>query len=315
MLILNYHETAARLPMLACIDVMEQAFRLLAEGQVYHPPRQWIDPAGALGSLLLMPSYLGGAEPVYGLKTLTIFHQNTAMGLEAHQGAVLLFSGKTGELLALFDASAITAIRTAAVSGLATRLLANPTASVCALLGGGVQARTHLAAMACVRPLSEVRIVSRSLENAQKFVETEQSKYDFPLLALPSAESAVRSADLVVTTTTSHTPVLHGEWLQAGTHVVAIGAYRPTTREVDTATIQRARVFVDSRQQCLQEAGDLAIPIQEGAFSADGIVAELSELVSGQVMGRTDASQITFFKSVGLPVEDLAAAQYIYNQP
>jgi ornithine cyclodeaminase len=301
--------------MSACIDVMEQAFRLLAEGQVYHPARQWIDPVGALGSLLLMPSYLGGAEPVYGLKTLTIFHQNTALGLEAHQGAVLLFSGKTGELLALFDASAITAIRTAAVSGLATRLLANPTASVCALLGCGVQARSHLAAMACVRPLREVRVVSRSWANAQKFVESEQSKYDFPLLAMQSAESAVRSADLVVTATTSHTPVLHGEWLSAGAHVVAIGAYRPTAREVDTATLQRARVFVDSRPQCLQEAGDIAIPIAEGAFSADGILAELSELVAGQVVGRTTANQVTFFKSVGLPVEDLAAAQYIYNQP
>ena len=252
------------------------------------------------------------AQGAYGLKAICVFPGNPRRGLDAHQGATLLYSGETGELLAAMNASAITAIRTAAVSGLATRLLARPDAGDLAILGSGVQARAHLAAMAAVRPLRRARVASLTPVHAAQFVAEQAPRYPFPVVAVANAAAAVEGADLIVTATTSAEPVLRREWLAPGSHINAVGAFTPATREVDSATVSGASLFVDSREAAQNEAGDYLIPLREGAIAPDHIRAELSELVGAHRPGRTAAGELTLFKSLGIPVEDLFAAQYLY---
>jgi ornithine cyclodeaminase len=214
----------------------------------------------------------------------------------------------------LGNASAITAIRTAAVSGLASRLLANETAGDLALIGAGVQARTHLAAMAAVRPLRRVRVASRSLASAQKFVASVIDRYNFPIEPVETVEAAVRGADLIVTATTAAEPILRRDWLGPGTHLNVVGSSIPTTREVDTATMAAASLFVDRRESTLNEAGDYLFAMREGAIGPDHIRAELGELLLGSKAGRRWPEEITLFKSLGLAVEDVASAEYLYRQ-
>jgi ornithine cyclodeaminase len=214
----------------------------------------------------------------------------------------------------VMNASAITAIRTAAVSGLATRLLAREDAGDCAIIGAGVQARTHLAAMRAVRQLRRVRVASRTFAHAQKLAEECGPGAPFPIEAVATAEEAVRGADLIVTATNALEPVLQREWIPPGAHINAVGAYTPTTREVDGATVAAARLFVDQREAALQEAGEILLPMQAGAFGPEHIQADLGELVTGKRPGRASADEITLFKSLGLPVEDAAAADYVYRK-
>jgi ornithine cyclodeaminase len=251
---------------------------------------------------------------VYGLKAVCVFPQNTAIGKDAHQGSVMLFSGETGELLALMNASAITAIRTAAVSGVATKLLARDDAGDLALIGAGVQAHTHIAAMACVRPIRRVRVASRNVQHAAKFAEEMRARYLFPIEAVGSVESAVRGADLIVTATTAREPILKREWISPGAHLNVVGSSIPTTREVDTATMAAASLFVDRRESTLNEAGDYLFAMREGAIGPEHIRAEIGELVIGAKPGRTSPDEITLFKSLGLAVEDLASAEYVYRK-
>jgi len=262
----------------------------------------------------LMPTYKQSNPPSYGLKAICVFPKNAAIGKDAHQGGVLLFSGETGELLALINASAITAIRTAAVSGVATRKLARADASELAIIGAGVQARSHLEAMACVRSLKHVRVVSRSAVHAQEFASDLSGAYPFPIEAVPTAEAAIRAADLIVTVTTSYDPVVKSEWLAPGVHINAVGTYSPKAREVDGATMARAAVFVDRRESALNEAGDYLLAAAEGLIDADNIRGELGEVLIGAKVGRQSDDEITLFKSLGIAVEDLAAAEYVYQQ-
>ena len=312
--ILNQTEVAALLPMEACIPVMTEALTALAKGQVHQPLRMLVRPPDATGLMGLMPAYMSGKRAMYGLKAVCVFPQNPAIGKDAHQGSVMLFSADTGELLALMNASAITAIRTAAVSGVATQLLALEKAADLAIIGSGVQARTHLAAMAAVRPLKRVRVISRKLENAQKFTTEMAAIYEFPLEAVESVEAAVKEADLIVTVTTAAEPILRRDWLAPGAHLNVVGSSIPTTREVDTATMAAAGLFVDRRESTLNEAGDYLFAAQEGAIGPNHIKAELGELLTGEKSGRTSAHEITLFKSLGLAIEDLAAAEYVYRQ-
>jgi ornithine cyclodeaminase len=243
-----------------------------------------------------------------------VFPGNTAIGKDAHQGSVMLFSAATGELLALLNASAITAIRTGAVSAVATRLLARADAGDLAILGTGVQARSHLAALACIRPLRRVRVASRSFEHARAFAEEHASRYPFPIEPAASAEAAVRGADLIVTATTAAEPILRRDWLVPGAHINAVGSSIATTREIDTATMASAALFVDRRESTLNEAGDYLFAMREGAIGPEHIRAEVGELVSGSQPGRSAQDDITLFKSLGLAIEDLAAADYVYHQ-
>jgi ornithine cyclodeaminase len=222
--------------------------------------------------------------------------------------------GTTGQLHALVDASAITAIRTAAVSAVATRVLARQDARVLAIIGAGVQARRHLMAIPLVRPIERVLVAGRTPERAMAFIAAQQSETRCHLEAAASAEAAVREADIVVTTTTAREPVLAGAWLRPGTHVNAIGASRPTHREIDTATWAAALAFVDRRESLEREAADYQQARDEGAIGPEQIPGEIGDLLLGRIPGRTSPEQITLFRSLGLAAEDLAAAQYVVDR-
>jgi ornithine cyclodeaminase/alanine dehydrogenase-like protein (mu-crystallin family) len=306
-LILDDKQVTELLTMPACIKVMETALSGLARGAYQKPP-------GAAGLLGLMPAYRADAAGggAFGLKAVAVFNGNPAIGLDSHQGAVLLFSGTTGEPMAVMSGSAITAIRTAAVSGVATKLLARENAEDLAILGSGVQARTHLEAMSIVRPVRRVRVASGSLESARRFAKESAARYTFPIEAVATAEQAIRGADIIVTATNASEPVLKREWIADGAHLNVVGSSFPRAREVDTATMAASRLFVDWRESTLNEAGDYLTPAAEGAIGPDHIVAELGEILIGKAQGRATPGEITLFKSLGLATEDLASAEYLY---
>ena len=314
LLILNHSEVEHLLPMSECISAMEEAFTALARGEAHQPLRTIFRPPEVKGVLAMMPTFRGSPSPLFGLKAICVFPGNAAIGKDAHQGGVMLFDGVTGELLAVVNASAITAIRTAAVSALATRLLAREDAGDLAIIGTGVQARSHLVAMNCVRPLRRVRIASRNFDNAQRFANEMQPQFSTLLEPLETVQAAVRGADIIVTATTSREPVLQREWISDGAHINAIGTFSPRAREVDTATMVVARLFVDARESALNEAGDYLIPANEGVIGPEHMRADLGEVVIGVHPGRTSPAEITLFKSLGLALEDLAAAAHVYQK-
>ena len=309
--VLTATEVTALLPMPVCIDAMAQALESLARGEAHQPLRLVFAPPAAAGLMAFMPSYRGGRQPAFGLKAIGIFPGNAARQMDPHQGAVALFDGETGELRALMNGTAVTAIRTAAVSALATRLLAREDAGDLALVGSGAQARTHLEALACVRPLRRVRVASRRAGRARRFAEEMSQVSKIVIEPMSSVEAAVCDADLVVLATDSAEPVVKREWIAAGTHVNAIGASLPTRREVDSATMASSRLFVDRRESTTHEAGDYLIPLGEGAIGPDHIQGELGEILTGARRGRGSRDEITLFKSLGLAVEDLAAAAVV----
>lgn len=314
LLLLTHAEVEQLLPMSECIPVMEEALAALARGEAQQPLRTIFKPDGVRGVMAMMPTFRGGNEPLFGLKAICVFPGNAAIGKDAHQGGVMLFDGETGEPRALVNASAITAIRTAAVSGLATRVLAREDAAELAIIGAGVQARTHLSAMACVRPIKRARIASRTHDSAQKFAKEMQPKCPFPVEPVEGAEAAVRRADLIVTATISREPVVQREWISPGAHINAVGTFSPSAREIDTATVAAATLFVDRRESALNEAGDYLLAAKEGAIGPDHIRAELGEVLVKSHPGRTSRDEITLFKSLGIAIEDLAAAAYVYQK-
>jgi ornithine cyclodeaminase len=314
LLVLSHTEVEQLLPMQECIDVMEEALIVLARGEVHQPLRTIIRPPDAKGVMALMPSFRAGEAPIFGLKAICVFPGNAAIGKDAHQGGVLLFSSETGELLALVNASAITAIRTAAVSAVATKFLAREDATELAIIGVGVQARPHLEAMACVRELKRVRVAARRSESAQRFAGELQAKFPFPIEPVENAEAAARRADIIVTATTAREPVLKREWISPGTHINAIGTFSPKAREIDTATMAAATLFVDRRESALNEAGDYLMAAKEGAIGPEHVRAELGEVLTSAHSGRTSREEITLFKSLGLAIEDLAAAAHAYRK-
>src|SRR5262249_49253953 len=285
-LVLNHDEVTKLLTMPECIGVMEEALAALAKGEVFMPLRMIVMPPGAAGDVALMPSYRGGSNAAYGLKAVCFFRGNPERGLDSHQGGVLLFSAETGQLQALMDASAITSIRTAAVSGVATKLLANDGECELALIGCGIQARAHLESMACVRNISRVRVAGRSKENAQEFADEVRHKYSFPIDAVDSVEEAVRRAGLIVTATTAERPILKREWIEPGTHLNVVGSSIPTTSEIDGATIAESSLFVDRRESTMNEGGDYLAAVREGLIGPDHIKAEIGELLIGAREGR-----------------------------
>jgi ornithine cyclodeaminase len=262
----------------------------------------------------LMPSYRSAARPIFGLKAICVFPGNPAQGKDAHQGAVLLFSAETGELMAMENASAITAIRTAAVSAVASDLLARKDAGVLAIIGAGIQGRAHLEAISRVRKLASVRVADKDMGRTEKFVEEATARYSFPVVAMKTIETAVRGADMIVTVTSSSEPVIRREWVADGTTINAVGACTPTTREIDSRTVAASKLFVDSRAAVLQESGDYLLALKDGAIGPDHIRGEIGEILLGSRPGRTTDEEIILFKSLGLAVEDLAAAEYAYRK-
>ena len=314
LLVVGAAEVERLLPMPACIEAMDAVLGALARGEALQPLRLMLRPEAAPGLMAVMPAWCGGTEPAFAVKVVGVFHGNAAHGLESHQGAVMLFSGETGQPLAVLDAGAVTAVRTAAVSALATRLLAGPEAADLAILGSGVQAASHIEALSCVRRLRRVRVASRDPERARAFAARHASLHEFPVEAAGSAELAVRGADLVVTATSSAVPVLKRAWLSEGAHLNLVGASLPDRREVDAATVAAASLFVDRRESAESEAGDYLLALREGAIHEGHIRAELGDVVVGRHPGRRSADEITLFKSLGLAVEDLAAAALVYRR-
>jgi ornithine cyclodeaminase/alanine dehydrogenase-like protein (mu-crystallin family) len=311
MTILNHHDVERLLPMAECIEVMAQALAGFQRGEWTQPLRSVFPPPNAQGIMAWMPAHHSGDDPIFGMKLLCVVPGNPARGLDGHQGAVLLQDGVTGEPVAMINASAITAIRTAAVSAVATRLLARAESRVLAIVGAGVQARRHLESIALVRPIDQVRVVARTPETAHAFAEARRPFFAGAIKVVGSVQDAVVGADIVVTATSTRTPVLEAAWLSPGTHINAVGASQPTHQEIDTATVAAASLFVDRRQSVENEAADYRRALDEGLIAPGYIRAELGELLIGAAPGRASSGEITLFRSLGLAVEDIAAALHV----
>ena len=303
-----------------CADAMREALAARARGEVFQPLRSILKPEGAAGMMALMPSYQPGSG--YGLKAINVTPGNPAVGLDSHQGIVLLSEAESGQPIAVLNASAVTEIRTAAVSAVATEQLAVPGGDVLAIVGTGVQARSHLMAIAAIWPLAEVRIAGSAPARAAKFAAdvapaalAEVRASGVRVRACDSARAAVEGAHIVVTATSSATPVLEPEWLAPGTHINAVGACLPHTKELDTATVARAGFYADSRESVLAESGDYLLAAAEGAIGPEHIRAEIGDLLAGTApdQGRRNPAEITIFESLGLAIEDLAAAVAAYH--
>jgi ornithine cyclodeaminase/alanine dehydrogenase-like protein (mu-crystallin family) len=310
LLVLGHDEVKRLLPMDECVELMENVLADVARGSVWQPLRFVIRPPEEPSLMGLMPAHRAGPAASYGLKVICIFPSNAERGLDLHQGGVLLFDGETGALRALLDASAVTAVRTAAVSGVATRLLARKDARRLAILGAGVQARSHLDAMAVAGEFEDARVWTRTPERAAAFAAEAQAP--FPVEAVESAEEALRDADVVVTATTAKEPIVQREWLAPGTHVNAVGSSIPTTRELDAETVAASALFADARESMVNEGGDYLFAVREAGIGPDHIRAELGEILIGSGEGRRSDDELTVFKSLGLAAEDLAAAEHVY---
>jgi ornithine cyclodeaminase len=313
LLVLSASDVHAALRPAECAAAMREALLALAGGRAQMPLRTVTRPDGAAGLIALMPSYMSAApgDPggaTYGLKAICITPSNPAAGLDAHQGVVLLSSGDTGEPVALLNAAAVTEIRTAAVSVVATDLLARPDAGELAVIGTGVQARAHVLALDAARNLAAIRVAGREPSRAAAFAASLAGQTRAPIGGSGSARDAVDGAGIVVTATSSAAPVLDLAWLAPGTHVNAVGSCLPTARELDSATMATAALFADRRDSMLTEAGDYLLAAADGAVGPERIRAELGELLAGTADGRADAAEITVFESLGLAIEDLAAA-------
>jgi ornithine cyclodeaminase/alanine dehydrogenase-like protein (mu-crystallin family) len=300
--ILDFDQVSRLLPMDECIAAMEEVLAALARDELFNPLRRAERPPGASSLMGLMTAYRAGGP--YALKAVVVAPENAARGLDPHQGTVTLFDGETGVPRAILNASAITAIRTAAVSAVATRALMRDGARTLAILGTGHQAGPHLEAHRAVHDWERVVMWSRTPGRAARFEVDEAA----------SAEAAVRDADVVVTVTSAREPVVERDWLKQGAHITAAGSSIPTTRELDSRTMADASLFVDRRESTLNEAGDYLFPMREGLIGPEHIAAELGEVLVGAHPGRASDDELTVFKSLGLAVEDLAAAEHVLRR-
>jgi len=314
-LFLKREDVESLLPMAECIEVVEEALRVLSRGDAVQPLRSAVWMPDRHGLVVVMPGMLGLQEGgVAGAKVLTVIPDNFMRGEDSHQGLVLLFDQQNGKPLALLDAAAVTAIRTAAASAVATRALARQDAGDLAILGTGVQARSHLEAMRAVRTLRQVRVWSRNFANARRLAEEEGARLGLAIEPVSTAWQAVEGADLICTVTAATEPVLLGEWIAPGTHINAVGACTPNARELDGAAIARSSLFTDRKESLLAEAGDFLLARADGAIDDAHIQGELGDVLQGKIQGRRSNDEVTLFKSLGIAVEDLAAGRHIYSK-
>lgn len=295
-----------------CISVMADAMGAWSRGELDVPLRQFHSLGDREGSLYgHMPGIARGLN-AYGAKLISLHPANPARGTPTIQGFIALFDYQDGRPLAIIDAAEVTALRTAAASGLATQQLSNVDASTCGIFGTGVQASSHIDAMCAVRPVSEVRIWGRNPERAKDFAAAEAKRTGLAIHAVDSPADA-GACDLVCTVTASTTPVLLGEWVSPGAHINLVGAHSLDTREADSALMARAAVYVDSLSATLQEGGDVMLPIEEGVVSTDYVRGEIGEVVNGTVTGREAAEQVTLYNSLGMTAQDLFAASRLLH--
>jgi alanine dehydrogenase len=311
--LLSEADVTSLLTMDDLIDRMEKALLKFSAGEVVQPVRTVVAMTEKGPFFGLMPAYIHEIRAL-GAKLVTVFGQNAALDLPTHLATVLLFSPDTGALVAVMDGRYITEARTAAVSAVSANLLARDDASVMAILGSGRQARSHLEALDRVFELTDIRVWSPTPEHQAAFVEEMAPTTTARLVGSDSAEQAVSGADLIVLATSSPEPVIQSEWVKGGAHVMCVGACRHDWREMDPALTRRGRVFVDSRVSALAESGDIVLGIKDRLFTAAHIVGELGELLAGKVEGRRSPRDVTIFKSLGLAVEDVLAADLVYRR-
>lgn len=311
--LLNEAQVQSLLPMGDLISSMESAIARFSAGEVLQPVRTVLMVGPTRAYFGLMPAFIPHPASM-GAKLVTVYNGNAARNLPSHLATILLLDPETGSLLALMDGRYITESRTAAVSAVSTRQLAKRDAATLAIIGSGVQARSHLEAYSHIRELKDVRVWSPKPASREGFVKEMKSHTRAPLRATPTAEDAVRGADLIVLVTASPTPVIEDAWVSAGAHVVCVGACRPDQREMPPALVARARLFVDSRAAALVESGDIVLGMKDGLFGPDHVRGELGEVVNGNVTGRTADNEITIFKSLGMAVEDVVAADLVLQR-
>jgi len=312
-LFINKEKISSLLPMNECIEVMEKMFLSLAAGECLQPLRNIMRLPDASGVLGMMPGYAGKLD-VMGIKVITVFHANSEVGLPSHQGVVMLFDAKHGQPLMLFDALEITAIRTAAASAVATKLLSRKDSSALAIVGSGEQAKRHIEAILLVREIKQINIWSRKEENAKRLAQQVSQQYHIPVNVFNDTKEAIAKADIICTVTSSKEPIVRGEWIKAGTHINAVGSSVPMARELDTAAIVRSKLFTDRYESIFNEAGDFLIPKKEAAINNDHVRAEIGEVLSGTKKGRENDEEITVFKSLGIAAEDIFSAFHIYKK-
>lgn len=318
MLVLSHTDIEQLLTMPDAISAVEAGFRQLALGNVVMPQRLAVDIQRHNGLHLSMPAFVGGdgdAPGTLAIKIVTVFGDNPRLyGEPTIQGMVLLHDATTGRLQALMDGERLTAMRTGAASGVATKHLARPDATVATIFGSGVQAVTQLLAVCTVRPIQHAFVYSLNEPGDQQYAQQMTAQLGIPVLRAPDPRTAVEAAHVICTATNSPQPLFDGAWLQPGVHINAIGAYTRTMRELDSTTIQRSRVYVDGRQAAQTEAGDIVIPLAAGEITADHVLGELGEVITGRVPGRLTSTDITLFKSVGMAVQDAMAAAIVYTK-
>jgi len=313
MLILDRESVAASLSYRDCIDALEPAMRAVSAGKTIMPLRQYMNIPQGSTRFTLMPGYLG--DPAcFGVKIVSKAERGPDSPVGSHTGAVMLFSAPEGIPLALMDGSELTAIRTAAASALATRVLARPEARRLAMIGCGMQAKHHLHALREVRPIEQLVIWGRDRSRVEKFLAELALPADMSVEIADSVAAAVADADIVTTVTSARTPLLEGRWLRPGTHVNLVGAAIRDAAEADVEVVRRARFFIDYRESAMAQAGELLNAIEQNIVSESHIAGEIGEVLAGKLPGRRDAAEITVYKSLGVAAQDLAAGLCAWSQ-
>jgi len=305
--ILSSEDVRRALPMSRAIEVVKGAFAQLSTAQADAPVRTALEVERHNGVTLFMPGYLA-ADDQMAVKIVSVFNDNPAQGLPLIHALVVVVDAATGAPAAVMDGTYLTALRTGAASGAATDLLARREARAVAIFGAGAQGRTQLEAVCAVRPIEKAWVYDLSTERAEAYAAEMSERLSLPVEVAGSPAQAVRQADVICTATTSSSPVFDDAHVRPGAHVNAVGAYTPQMQEIPAETVLRARLVIDHRESSMAEAGDLIIPLQQGLMTEDHIYAELGEIAAGSKPGRTSPQQVTLFKSVGVAVQDVAAA-------
>ena len=313
MLILSEKDVQQLLNIEDLIQALEQAHIQYSTGKAVMPVRLVVPLPQIHGRITGMPGYLT-QDKALGMKVVTYFQNNPKQDLPAILATIMLFSAETGQMIAVMDGSYITAIRTACASAMATKALANPETPALGILGAGVQARAHIQALCRVKKLQRIKLYSPLGISAQRVRQELESEVGVNIEVVASAEDTVRDCDLVVTATTAKEPILEPDWLKPGVHINAVGSHRPDLREIDGATLARSKVVVDSREAIMAECGDILLAIKDKSITEDDIHAEIGEVLSGTKSGRTSPSEITLYKSVGIAIQDVAAAHLVYHE-